>query len=953
MGRLARIRSRIAIGVAITLFLPHLFRPSSASAAVTREEVERAIREGVRYLKNEQRADGSWVDVHGEARTGTTSLVTLALLTAGEKADSPTVSKALALLRNFSPEQLNSTYAIALQTMVFAAAEPERDLNRILANVDWLERAQIKTGDPVYWPGSWTYSSSKRTQPGDNSNTQYALLGLNAATEVGVPVKPEVWALARTYWERSQKHDGSWAYTPDSGASTASMTCAGISSLVITGLKRFQGQEFLQGEAIQNCGKGGISPSLQRGIDWMASHFQVGQNFGNGQQWKLYYLYGLERAGRLGGLRFFGQHDWYRMGAEELVHEQNKLSGFWQGALVESDKVVATSFALLFLAKGRAPVLVNKLRHGPRGDWNNDPDDVRNLVAVVSRDWKTLLTWQVVDPAAASVADLLQAPVVFLNGHKAPELDDAARQNLRDYVEQGGFLLADACCHSREFDDGFKRLMKEVFPEDEYKLRPLSEEHPVWRAKHLLTPEVYPLWGIEHGCRTVVIYSPKDLSCYWNQAERSPTNPAVILATKVGQNVIDYATGRELPADKLTVREVKDFRTDSPRRGALRIAKLHHAGDWNVAPLAVPNLMDALRKPPLSFDVVINHKELFPGDPNLIYYPLIYVHGRAALSFGKEDLDALRRHIEPGGGTLFADAACGSPAFDAAFRRFVAELLPGNPLVPIPRDDELLSTKVGFDLTDSQYTKAAGGGKDFPQLEGVKINGHWAIIYSKYDIGCALERHSGLDCKGYYLRVGPQDRRQHRHLLHPPLTANAGREVSVMHRLPIPCIRTGIAIAALVLAMPGITTTSRAAVTREEVERAIRDGIRYLKQEQKADGSWEDFNPQARTGTTSLVTLALLTAGERADSPAHPQGARAPPPVRARPAPQHLRDRAADDGLRRRRARARPAPDRRQRDLAGSRPRSSPASADRPAAGPTPRSPREATTRTPSTPSSA
>ena len=31
--------------------------------------------------------------------------------------------------------------------------------------------------------------------------------------------------------------------------------------------------------------------------------------------------------------------------------------------------------------------------------------------------------------------------------------------------------------------------------------------------------------------------------------------------------------------------------------------------------------MDALRKPPLSFDVVINHKELSPRDPNLIYYP--------------------------------------------------------------------------------------------------------------------------------------------------------------------------------------------------------------------------------------------------------------------------------------------------------------------------------------------
>src|SRR4029079_1546533 len=140
-------------------------------------------------------------------------------------------------------------------------------------------------------------------------------------------------------------------------------------------------------------------------------------------------------------------------------------------------------------------------------------------------------------------------------------------------------------------------------------------------------------------------------------------------------------------------------------------------------------MIDALRKPPLSFDVVVNHKELFPSDPNLIYYPLIYVHGRAALSFSKEDLDALRRHIEPGGGTLFADAACGSAAFDAAFRKFVAELLPGQPLVPIPPEDPLYTTNVGYDLSRVQYSKAAGGRVGFPQLEGVKLKGHWAIIY--------------------------------------------------------------------------------------------------------------------------------------------------------------------------------------------------------------------------------
>jgi hypothetical protein len=725
-----------------------------ANAAVTREEVERAIQEAVRYLKNQQQDNGSWVEVDPRrAPKGTTALVTLALLTAGEKPDEPKVAKALSYLQESEAGDLNSTYSVALQTMVFTAADPHMKRYRIpvAGNVAWLERSQIKPGDRNPWPGSWTYNSHKE-QAGDNSNTQYALLGLNAAAEVGLPIRADVWVLARRYWEDSQRLDGSWAYNPgDAAPATASMTCAGISSLVITGLKRFEGQETLAGEQIRNCGKGGINPNLQRGVDWLSTKFFVGQNFPRGQLWKFYYLYGLERTGRLTGMRFFGNHDWYREGAEYLVHKQDRVLGFWSGGeAVEPMPQIATSFALLFLAKGRAPVLINKLRHGPGNDWDNDRDDVRNLVGLVSRDWGPLLTWQTVDASSAAVEDLMQAPIVFLNGHEVPVFDARAKKNLREYVEQGGFIFAEACCGREEFDRGFRALMKELFPEPEYDLHPLDNDHPVWRAKWRLNANVHPLWGIEHGCRTVVIYSPADLSCYWNQMESQPDNPIVIKANRVGQNVVDYVTGRELPADKLEVRTTTKFAAEGAKRGALHIAKLKHAGDWNIAPLAIPNLATLLRDK-LQFDVVINHREILPRDPNLANYPLIYIHGRAALAFNADDLTALRRHLEPGGGTIFADAACGSPAFDAAFRKFVKELLPDNPLVSIPKDDEIYTKKIGYDLSDVQYTKAANGGNDYPQLEGVKLNGHWAIIYSKYDLGCALERPQGqaLDCKGY------------------------------------------------------------------------------------------------------------------------------------------------------------------------------------------------------------
>ncbi|MEO6807651.1 MAG: DUF4159 domain-containing protein [Isosphaeraceae bacterium] len=735
--------------------------PSLTQGAVTRDQVEQAIRGGVRYLIRQQRDDGSWPDADQRAQTGTTSLVVLALLTAGEKPSSPSVAKAIDFLAQYTAEELHRTYSVALQTMVFATADPQlkRFGLHVANNAAWLEKAQLKANDHFEWPGSWTYTSDKEA-PGDNSNTQYALLGLYAASEAGVKVDPKVWALSRAYWEGAQRGDGSWSYMPhDRQPSTASMTCAGISSLIITGLRRFEGLEILLPDGSErNCGKGGLNDNLQRGVDWMAANFKVSQNAGRQDSlWKFYYLYGLERAGRLTGLRYFGANvdtgranDWYRLGAEHLVESRDTLVGYWSGGVAtEANPLVSTSFALLYLAKGRSPVVVNKLRHGPGDDWDNDHDDVRNLVNAVSRDWNHLLTWQTVDPGTASVEDLLQAPILYFNGHEAPVFSVDGKKRLREYVEQGGLIFAEACCGRKEFDLGFRALMKEIFPEPEYDLHPLPEEHAVWRAKFELTPDVHPLWGVEHGCRTVVIYSPEDLSCAWNQAEAQPAHAMVEKARRVGLNVVYYATGHELPADRLEVRDVRQIKLEPAKRGALHIGKLRHAGEWNVAPLAIPNLTSMLRSA-LKFDVVINHKEIYPRDPNLMNFPLIYIHGRAAMSFSDQDMEALRKHINPGGGTLFADAACGSPAFDSAFRRFIVELLPDNPLVPIPRDDEIYTKQVGFDLSKVQYTKAAGGGDDFPQLEGVKIDGHWAIIYSKYDIGCALERQQGgIDCKGY------------------------------------------------------------------------------------------------------------------------------------------------------------------------------------------------------------
>jgi hypothetical protein len=34
-------------------------------------------------------------------------------------------------------------------------------------------------------------------------------------------------------------------------------------------------------------------------------------------------------------------------------------------------------------------------------------------------------------------------------------------------------------------------------------------------------------------------------------------------------------------------------------------------------------------------------------------------------------------------------------------------------------------------------------------LEGIKLGDRYAVVFSPYDISCALENHASLECEGY------------------------------------------------------------------------------------------------------------------------------------------------------------------------------------------------------------
>lgn len=763
------LQRALTLVMAILLLLTEAHTAWTQDNVLTEQAVLQSIRRGQEALISKQGASGAWDSV--DHVVGNTALATLSLLNCGMSPRDDPVRRALDYLRTI--EKPTGTYEVSLLLMVYAAVKDPDDRFRMRNLVRHLEESQISFGR---MKGCWDYGLPIGTG-GDHSNGQFAVLGLFEAAMAGVAVERSVWEDAREHWERAQCSDGGWGYSSVGGNdSIGSMTVAGIAVQVMTSAMLQDGDRLDADGNPLCCEAPETDESLERGLRWMANHFSVARNPGSGA-WKFYYLYGLERAGRLSGRRFFGENDWYRAGARQLIGIQNKRNGQWDPAGNATDAVTATSFSLLFLSKGLAPVLINKLRFGsaekrPDGidDWNRQPNDIRNLTARLTgaEGWPKLMTWQVVDLNKASgdgsVGDINQAPVLYLSGSNRLDLDDAQVSLLREYVNLGGFILAVNNCDSEEFRVGFNDLIERMYPNGETSLQRLTAEHPIFRTEYLLDPENLELWGAEFGCRTAIMYSPDDLGCLWHRWSKfdPPNRPAQFSrriddAMKVGTNIITYATGRE-PVNKLRRQELANQQDDKSRvsRGLVQIAQVRHTGGWDTAPTAARNILTAVNRT-VGLTASTEPATVLLSDPKLFDYSMLVMHGRHGFTTTAEERDRLREYLSRGR-LLMADACCGSRQFDRAFRDFMEDLYPGKKLERIPVDDGLFTDEDLHDLRQVQRRIAVEGNNATleggivtgpPFLEGIRIDGRYVVIYSKHDISCALERQASIACAGY------------------------------------------------------------------------------------------------------------------------------------------------------------------------------------------------------------
>ncbi len=332
-------------------------------AGLEGRRVNEAIRRGALFLiarKEERPLDP---DLNED------SLLVLALLHSGELEKHPAFfEKALEYLRT---RNLQSVYDAALTLMGLAFADPVENRPRIRAIAQALVDAQSAAGGWSYseefvkkvkplppasgggavqvqgsvpirgWPGVKTPGPVRlarrvpwREGGGDNSCSQYAVLGLQAAWNAGIRCPGETWERAFRWFLEGHGRGKGWGYGPG-GDSTGSMTTAGLAGLAVA---RF------------HLGKdsGGGTRALREGVYWLARNFRVDRN-PSSTGYHLYYVYGLERAGRLLGKRFFGDREWYPLGARWLVEHQGG-DGSWLG-FKGNRKTWDTSFALLFLTR--------------------------------------------------------------------------------------------------------------------------------------------------------------------------------------------------------------------------------------------------------------------------------------------------------------------------------------------------------------------------------------------------------------------------------------------------------------------------------------------------------------------------------------------------------------------------------------------------------------------------
>jgi len=633
---------------------------------------------------------------------GFDALCVYALLQSGQALDPKILdahdSFAGLIINQLKRYDLTYTYHRSLRAAALAVLNRPQDTAALEDDVRWLVNANRE--------GAYTYTappSQAALSQWDNSNSQYGLLGVWSGAQAGLAVPANYWHAVEQHWSGCAITGGTWGYFANS-APTLSMTLAGVASEIVS-------RDYL------NAPNG----PADAGLAWLDAGDNCTAGVGTSML-PAYTLYGLERVGLASGYKYFGTHDWYSEFAQKLVASQHADGSWGTGG---NNSLVDTAYSLLFLARGRHPILFNKLRYD--GNWDAHCRDVMHLSRYASHQLERPLNWQVVN-LRRNWFDWLDAPVLYISGTKAPDFSDADYNALRSFAEGGGLIFTQSDDGNSAFSKWVEIAAHKMFPR--YELMPVPVDHPLYTVNYQFKKPP-PLLSISNGSRLLLVHSPRDIARGW-QLDWADTYSDDF---HLGLNLFVYAAGKSV---NLKHRLASTYIPPPPSAAAttINLATLRYAGAWNPEPYAFTRFARYFQwetRDGLNVSTV-DLKSLQPRS-----VPMAVLTGTVRNDFTDAEVTAARNYVAAGG-VLVIDACGGQTAFARSVETTLIErAFPRSALSPLPDNyPALIASRAGADdLTKPIYRSFAVEQVGKLPLLGFSY-GAGRVVYSRLDLTTGL-----------------------------------------------------------------------------------------------------------------------------------------------------------------------------------------------------------------------
>lgn len=722
--------------------------------------MDAAIKKGQAFLYSKVSKEGTWeevsapepntakenkqTDLKGRQWGGLTSIATYALVASGENPQEAKLKPAITFL---TKANIQSTYGLGLSSQVWSLIPSSPDIKAVAAHdVHMFDIGMIKKGPGTgfygYWIGTklgtdqprWGDMSGFASMPHgsfDLSNSQYGVLGMWALDQAGAEVPNDYWKIADEAWKKAQQPDGGWAYHPGKPVS-ASMTAAGIASLFII-------QDFTTPDTWSACHGGTPTPNIDKGLAWMDQNIEAVMTEG-----AFYTMYGIERIGVASGRKYFGALDWFQRGADTIVKRQGK-DGSW------GNSIPNTCFALLFLARGSAPIMINKLQYEtPRAEagavniWNERPRDIANLSRWSGHQLERDLNWQIVN-MEVSPQDLHDAPILYISGSQQLAFSPAKIAKFREFVEEGGMILGNADCAKPEFVKSFIRLGTDLYPN--YEFRQLPPSHPIYMHEQYRadTWRVRPnIMGLTNGVRELMVLIPDaDASRAW-QTRNDHTKEELF---QVAANIFLYSIDKKNLLNKGQTYIVNpDPKIIATKK--IKVARIMAGPNADPEPGGWRRLSAILHN---QYKLDVETFPAKPGEGSLLASKIAHLTGTTAFKLSDPARLEIKTFVQ-NGGTLIIDAAGGSSSFAASAEEEMQKMFGDTAKsleTPLPKDSPLYNlpgTKIetaGFRMLARE---SLPHGTKTPMIRGMMIGTKIRVFYSQLDItgGLVGEQVDGI-----------------------------------------------------------------------------------------------------------------------------------------------------------------------------------------------------------------